>query len=365
MIRFVDVHHMSAWIEATGLDEVLLGLVAALEDDFRRWESFDKTPRVASHSEHGVIELMPASDGVVYGFKCVNGHPINSTRGLSTVTAFGALSDVDTGYPILLSEMTLLTALRTAATSAMVAKRLAPAGARTMALIGTGAQSEFQAAAFRAVLGIETLRIWDVDPAAMDKFERNATAMGFDVTVCSGVEDAITGADVVTTCTADKRNATILTDDMVRRTEASRRSGLHVNAIGGDCPGKTELDIELVKRATVFVEYPDQSFVEGEIQFLPRDWPVTEFWQVLTGDAPGRIADELTVFDSVGFAVEDVCALRYLDESVRDTPFHDELDLVAEPVDPKDLFGAYVAADARSVVDARSLVRRLLPVAGA
>lgn len=367
MVRFVNVHNLARWAADTGIENILRDLVAAMEHDFRRWPVFDKTPRVASHSEHGVIELMPTSDGETYGFKFVNGHPINSTRGLQTVTAFGALADVDTGYPLMLSEMTLLTALRTAATSAMAAKLLAPSHASVMGMIGTGAQSEFQALAFRANLGMHTLRVWDVDPAAMAKFERNATALGFDVTVCTSAEEAITGAHVVTTCTADKRNATVLTDEMVRNTETSRgpQTGLHINAIGGDCPGKTELDIELVKRASTFVEFPEQSFIEGEIQFLPHDWPVTELWQVLTGERPGRRSDdELTVFDSVGFAIEDFCALRFLNESITGTDYYDEIDLVAEPADPKNLFGELLGAvmmpSTSSVTDQ---LRDLVPLA--
>jgi ornithine cyclodeaminase len=372
MVRFVNVHNLARWAADTGIENILRDLVAAMEHDFRRWPVFDKTPRVASHSEHGVIELMPTSDGETYGFKFVNGHPINSTRGLQTVTAFGALADVDTGYPLMLSEMTLLTALRTAATSAMAAKVLAPSHASVMGMIGSGAQSEFQALAFRANLGIETLRVFDTDPAAMTKFERNATALGFDVTICRSAEEAITGAHIVTTCTADKRNATVLTDEMVRSTEASRgpRRGLHINAIGGDCPGKTELDIELVKRASTFVEFPEQSFIEGEIQFLPHDWPITELWQVLTGERSGRQSDdELTVFDSVGFAIEDFCALRFLNESITGTDYYDEIDLVAEPADPKNLFGellgSTLATDTSDVAGAAiDQLRQLVPLAG-
>lgn len=340
MVRFVNVHHLARWAADTGLEPLLRDLTSEMERQFRRWPLFDKTPRVASHSVHGVIELMPTSDGTTYGFKFVNGHPINSTRGLQTVTAFGALADVDTGYPIMLSEMTLLTALRTAATSAMAAKALAPAGATTMALIGSGAQAEFQALAFRANLGINTVRVFDVDPDAMAKFERNATGLGFDVTLCHDAEDAITGAQIITTCTADKRNATILTEEMVDRARSTAGvTGLHINAIGGDCPGKTELDIELVKRGSVFVEFPEQSFIEGEIQFLPHDWPITELWRVLTGDAPGRTADDqLTIFDSVGFAIEDFAALTFLNARLDGTDYYDELDLIAEPADPKNLF---------------------------
>src|SRR5690606_35422335 len=105
----------------------------------------------------------------LYGFKYVNGHPKNTRSGRQTVTAFGVLADVDSGYPLLLSEMTILTALRTAATSAVAARHLAPAGARTMALIGNGAQSEFQARAFHALLWIDRLRLFDIDPAASER----------------------------------------------------------------------------------------------------------------------------------------------------------------------------------------------------
>ncbi|MDJ0771373.1 MAG: ornithine cyclodeaminase [Ilumatobacter sp.] len=339
MVRFVDVHHLARWVADTGLESIISDLVDALEADFRRWPAFDKAPRLASHSGDGVIELMPTSDGGTYAFKFVNGHPVNTSRGLQTVTAFGVLADVATGYPRLLSEMTLLTALRTAATSVMAARALAPPGAGTMALIGTGAQAEFQALAFHRCLGIDTIRAWDTDPAALDKFVTNAAQLGLDVVRATGADDAIAGAHIITTCTADKRNATVLTDDMVRR---ATDGGVHINALGGDCPGKTELDIELVKRSSLFVEYAEQSFIEGEIQHLPRSWPVTELWQVLTGDRPGRTSpDEITVFDSVGFAVEDFTALSYLDAALDregGDRYFERIELVAEPADPKNLF---------------------------
>lgn len=338
MVRFVDVPTMRRWVCETGIETIVAGLADAIEADFRRWPEFDKCARIASHSSTGVIELMPASDGRTYGFKFVNGHPGNPARGLQTVTAFGVLADVDTGYPVLWSEMTILTALRTAATSAMAARALARPDSTTMALIGTGSQAEFQALAFRAVLGIHTLRIWDVDPAAMDTFERNIAPLGFTVHRATSAADACDSADIVTTCTADKTNATVLTNAMVR-------PRMHLNAIGGDCPGKTELDVAILARADIFVEFPDQTRIEGEIQQLSPDHPVTEVWRVLRGDAEGRTsAGQITVFDSVGFAIEDFSALCYLNRGLRpgDAP---EVDLIADPDDPKDLF-ALVAAGA-------------------
>lgn len=333
MTRFVDVGNMIRWAAGQGAEDIITGMVGYLEDDFRRWEEFDKTPRIASHTPFGVIELMPTSDRETYGFKYVNGHPSNPARGFQTVTAFGVLADVHNGYPTFISEMTILTALRTAATSAMVAKKLARSDSRHLALIGAGSQSEFQALAFRGVLGIDKLSVWDTDSAALAKFVRNMVPLGFDVTVAASAADAVRGADIVTTCTADKTKATILTADMVE-------PGMHLNAIGGDCPGKTELDPAILTRGDVFVEFEAQTRIEGEIQQMSADFAVTEFWQVLVDTAAGRTSDgQITIFDSVGFAIEDFSALRYARDFVAGTEFFEEIDLVANPDDPKDLFG--------------------------
>ena len=339
-VRFVDVSNMTRWAATRGVEQIISGMVDYLESDFRRWDTFDKTPRVASHSDVGVIELMPTSDGVEYAFKYVNGHPTNPANGFQTVTAFGVLADVSTGYPTFWSEMTLLTAMRTAATSAMVAKHLARPDAAVLSLIGTGTQSEFQALGMRAALGINTLRVWDTDPDAMAKFVRNATPLGFEVYVATSATDAVTGADIVTTCTADKTNATILTADML----PLMAPGVHINAIGGDCPGKTELDPAILVQGDVFVEFPEQTLIEGEIQQMPADFPITELWEVLNGTAPGRVTDEqITIFDSVGFAIEDFSALRYVRDAVEGTDFYKLVDLIADPDDPKNLFGLVTA----------------------
>jgi len=233
---------------------------------------------VAAHSPEGVIELMPTSDGIDYGFKYVNGHPKNMKEGLQTVTAFGLLASVDTGYPVLLSEMTVLTALRTAATSAVATKYLAREGSEVLALIGNGAQSEFQALALKRLCGITTVRLYDVDGSATEKCVENLKGSGLKLVACRSPEEAIEGADVVTTCTADKQYATILTDNMVG-------AGLHINAIGGDCP-----------RA-------------------------------------------ITLFDGVGFAIEDFSALRWVRDVLKTSDRYVDLDVIADPDEPRDLFG--------------------------
>ena len=332
-VPFVSVAQMARLVRAMGVENFILGLLGYIEADFSRWAEFDKSPRFAAHSSVGVIELMPTNDRHNFGFKYVNGHPKNAKQGMQTVIAFGMFSDIDSGYPLLLSEMTLLTALRTAATSALVAKHLAPKNASTLALIGNGAQSEFQALAMKAAFGIDAVRLYDIDAAATAKCAVNLRGTGLKITPCPSAQAAVQGAQVVTTCTADKQYATILTDNMIG-------AGIHINAIGGDCPGKTEIHTDILHRSTIFVEYAEQTRIEGDIQQLAGDHPVTEFWKVLSGEMPGRTsAEQTTLFDGVGFAIEDFSALRFVYDHLDQIENLTMLDLLANPADPRNLFG--------------------------
>jgi len=344
MVDFIGIERIQELVARRGTARVIEELALEIEADFRRWDQFEKCARHASHSSVGVIELMPASDGALYSFKYVNGHPRNTSVGLLTVTAFGVLADVRTGYPLLLSELTLTTALRTAATSALAARHLARPDSRVLAMIGNGAQSEFQIIAFHHMLGIREVRLFDTDPVATDKLERNLARLrlpGLTVVRSSSTAAAVAGADIVTTVTADKRNATILTPEMVR-------PGMHLNAVGGDCPGKTELHRAILERADarVIVEFEPQSRIEGEIQQLPADFPVTELTRVLGGQAAGRrSAHDVTIFDSVGFALEDFSSLRYLLRvHHEERGARSQIDLVPDLDDPKDLFALLAPA---------------------
>ncbi len=333
-VDFLSTQAAATLVQTVGLLPCLRALVTALEEDFARWQDFDKSARLAQHTPDGVMELMPVADADHFAFKYVNGHPKNPQRGIPSIMAFGALVRADTGAPVLLTELTLTTALRTAATSVMAAKRLARVNSRTMALIGNGSQSEFQAIAFCGLLGVQALRLYDVDAAATDKLVRNLRVQlpAVHITVCSSAADAAQGADIVTTVTADKTNATIVSRAMVQ-------PGMHLNAVGGDCPGKTELDAAILPDASVFVEFAPQSRIEGEIQHMPADFAVTEFWQVLQGQAPGRQSDaEITVFDSVGFALEDYSAMRTLHALARQHGLLQPLALLPQLDNPKDLF---------------------------
>ncbi|HQZ05237.1 MAG TPA: ornithine cyclodeaminase [Burkholderiaceae bacterium] len=350
--RFLSPADVASIVQHQGLAQSLRGMLDAIHADYLRWQDFDKNARVGNHSPVGVIELMPIADATTYTFKCVNGHPGNTRLGLPTVMAFGVMCRVDTGVPEFFSELTLTTALRTAAMSALAARALARPDSRSMALVGNGAQSEFQALAFHHLLGIDEVRLFDTDPRATDKLVANLRQSAIRVRRCASAAEAIHGADIVTTVTADKTNATIVTPDMVE-------SGMHFNAVGGDCPGKTELHADVLRAAKVFVEYEPQTRVEGELQQMPADFAVTELWQVLQGHAAGRThADQVTVFDSVGFALEDFSALRYLRDCAQQLGIGHDLALIPPFGDPKNLFGLI---DSLAQVPHRGVIA---PVAG-
>ena len=353
---FLSASDVIRLVRQHGLPACIAGVAQRIERDFLLWPTFVKSARIASHSEAGMIELMPIADGSEFSFKYVNGHPGNTRAGLPTVMAFGVLADVATGAPRFLSELTLTTAIRTAAMSALAASRLARRGSRRMALIGNGAQSEFQALAFRDLAGVRELRLFDLDARATAKLMANLQGEGLVLQPFASIAEAVRGADIVTTATADKACATILTPAMIE-------PGMHINALGGDSPGKTELHPGVLRDAAVFVEFEPQSRIEGDLQQMPLDFPVTEFWQVLSGAHPGRVnAGQVTVFDSVGFALEDYSALTFLRDTALALGIGEPIDLVGGGRDPKNLFGALRAAVADADPSSRQASRRALPV---
>jgi ornithine cyclodeaminase len=161
---------------------------------------------------------------------------------------------------------------------------------------------------------------------------------------CESVHEAVRGADIVTTVTADKTSARIITADMLE-------PGMHINGVGGDCPGKTEMHPDVLHGASVFVEYEPQTRVEGDLQQMPAEFPATELWRVLAGKAVGRTDErQVTLFDSVGFALEDYSALRFMRDSARALGLGQPISLIPSMANPKDLFSlvrpSAVASDA-------------------
>lgn len=319
-------------IQTVGLEPFFLMLIEQLEKDFKHWQSFEKSPRHAIHYKHGVIELMPCSDQELYSFKYVNGHPDNTLNGNLCVVAMGLLADVKSGYPLLISEMTLLTAIRTAAVAALGTKYLARKNSKILAIIGCGAQSEFQAMAIKSILQIDEVKIFDIDSTAMDKFQNNMTSEFTLINKCKSTEHAISNADIIITATAANKQNRLFTKEQIK-------NGTHIHAMGGDGPGKTEHDAELLKQSKLVVEFSEQSIKEGEIQQLDSSHIYAELWQIISRKKPGRENDnEITLFDSVGFAIEDMSVLKLVYKLDQELNIGTDIDMLPDLKDPKNLY---------------------------
>ena len=335
-MKIISVEQLSKLIKHHGFENFLKDLMVFLKDDYSRWLEFTKMPRPAMHVPGGVLELMPICDNKrYYTFKYVNCHPKNPEIGKMTVVATGQLSRIDTGYPLMFSEMTILTAFRTAANAALATDLMARKDSQVLAIIGTGAQSEFQVKGMQTVRDIKSVRYFDIDEKAMDKFEKNITDKSIEYVRCESAEEAVKGADIITVCTACKANVDVIKDSWIT-------PGVHINALGGDTVGKTELELSLLSRSKIVVEYFEQSYIEGEIQRLSKSdakkMVYAEMHELVTDKKRGRENDqEITLFDSVGIALEDYAVLRLTYELSEKYNIGEELNLTPEISDPKDL----------------------------
>ena len=331
-MKLIDVKTLEQIISQKGLRNFNLQLIQALENDFAHWETFHKSPRHATHYPHGVIELMPCANDDFYTFKYVNGHPDNTRDGKLCVAAMGLLAEVPHGYPLMVSEMTLLTALRTAATAALGAKYLARKDSHHLSIIGNGAQAEFQAHAMMALFSITQISFFDIDSKAMDKFAKNMAHQDIKLLPCGSIAEAVSQTDIIITATAAKKRVELFTIDQIKE-------GTHIHAMGGDCPGKTEFSADILKQCKVVVEYVPQSKEEGEIQQGDVSLIDAELWEIITGKKSGRENDqEITFFDSVGFALEDFSILKLVYQLAEEMNLGKEIELIPDLGDVKDLF---------------------------
>jgi ornithine cyclodeaminase len=336
-MKILTLDDLANMLEKVGLQTFIDLTITAIESDLKRWDQLYKSPRHATHYPFGVIELMPCSDEQYYAFKYVNGHPKNPTEGKLSVVGLGVLADVKTGYPLFFSEMTLLTAIRTAATAALAAalaaKYLARQNSQQIAIVGTGAQSEFVIHAMKAVMPVNEVKYFDTDNAAMAKFSKNMKRAVATLRPCSSVDEAVMSADIVITATAAKKHAELIGMQHIK-------PGMHFHAMGGDCPGKTEFCAGVLENCKVVVEYLEQSIEEGEVQNSFPEIVYAELWELVCGLKTGRKSDdEITLFDSVGFALEDFSILRMVYQLCHKLEMGSTLPMIPQPADPKDLYG--------------------------
>lgn len=337
MVKFVGVEEVKKLIQQEGIENFTKGVMARVKQDFAKWEEFDKSPRHATYLSEGPIELMPVANETYYTFKYVNNHVRNNEKGMISIVGYGALADSVTGYPLMLSEMTLLTAVRTAATCAMAAEYLAKPNAKKFGVVGCGAQSEFQTTMLADTLGLKEVYYYDIDPAAMEKFAANLQTNQFKlIPMPSAASMLEEGVDVLTLCTANATQDPVL--------QGKLPAGIFINAMGGDAETKTELKRDVLDQADkIFIEYFDQTKDEGDIKCYgeeeAKDKVYAELWELVSGKKPARENnEEIIIYDSVGFALEDYSVLTYVYDKIKDDPSIRTLDLIPELEDLKDLY---------------------------
>lgn len=256
-----------------------------------------------------LIALMPVHRGgerPLYGLKTVCVVPANAARGLDPHQGTVCLFDGETGQTIAVMNAAPITAIRTAACSAVATEALARKDARVLTVVGTGHQARAHLRVLPAMRDYERVLVAGRNPA-----KTREAASAHDAEALASIEEAVGEADVVVTATSS--------DEPVLRLDWLK-PGAHVNAMGACFPHTRELDTETIAAAALFVDRRESAASESGEYLLPlaegaiaEDHIRAEVGEVLAGTAPGRTSDdELTVFDSLGLAVEDLFAAEYL-----------------------------------------------------
>lgn len=284
-------------------------LVEALREAFAAGAT---APVRASHAvtpEGDRLLLMPAWDRTGLGIKIVTVFPRNRERGLASVAALYVLMDGTTGHPIALIDGEALTLRRTSATSALASSYLSRADASHLVVVGTGALAPYMAAAHCATRPIERISVWGRSRAAAERTAATLVSQGLPASAVADLANALADADIVT-------SATTAREPIVRGRLV--RNGTHVDLVGAFTPEMRESDDDLVSRAELFVDtFAGASREAGDLVqpmlsgVITRDRIRAELADLVGGRHPGRRAhDEVTVFKSVGTALEDLCAAK-------------------------------------------------------
>jgi ornithine cyclodeaminase/alanine dehydrogenase-like protein (mu-crystallin family) len=240
----------------------------------------------------GFYGMMPALTPEGLGQKIVTFYPPNAEKGIATHMALIVLNDPQTGEPLVVMDGRLITEMRTAAVSAAATKLLASPDAKILAILGSGVQARSHVEALRLVRQFEEIRVWSPNKSHAESFAKEIGAKAMPA------EDAVRAADVIVTVTSSKMS--ILRGAWLKR-------GCHVNAIGACRPDWRELDDEAMRNSVVLVDSREAAMKESGDVILSGAKIYAELGEVLAGKVPRR-ADKITVFKSLGMAVEDIAA---------------------------------------------------------
>jgi ornithine cyclodeaminase len=338
--RLLGADDLSQLVRRVGRDELMDLMIDRLRSRFAQHDPAEVQARDRDGFRYdkpalGLLEWMPTHEvGGPVVIKMVGYHPTNPLqRRLPSVIATSSMWDTETGHLLAITDATLLTAVRTGAASGIATDILARPGPVTVGVVGLGAQAVTQLHAISRVRPIERIIAIDVDEEVASSFPRRVAFLDADVLV-EGPARAATilgDVDVLCTCTSVDIDAGPVVAD------ADVRPWLHVNAVGADVPGKTELPETLLRRAFVVPDVLTQCLAEGECQQLPTQLIGPELADVVARAGEHRARrDEVTVFDSTGWAVEDDVALRLALELATEHGLGTDIELECLPADPHD-----------------------------
>jgi ornithine cyclodeaminase/alanine dehydrogenase-like protein (mu-crystallin family) len=259
------------------------------------------------------LATMPAAlgDPPALGVKIISVYPGNHEAGIESHQGFVLLFEPEHGSPVALIDAIEITAIRTAAVSGLATRLLARSEGSELAILGSGTQARSHLAAMRTVRPIRRVRAWSPHPERLAAFVRGAMEPDLDVEAASDARSAVEGADIVCTVTASREP--VLEGEWLA-------AGAHVNAVGASQPSSRELDNEAVRRSRLFVDRRESAERESGDYLIPLregaigdDHIVAEIGEVAAGMAAGRrSADEVTLFKSLGLAIEDLAAARWV-----------------------------------------------------
>lgn len=304
----LSANDVSLIVEKFGINRLMDSLISRLNTAVKNFDSSKTDIPIRSGFNYqseipGLVEWMPVhKKGEEVIIKVVGYHPQNPERfNLPTILSSISSYDTSTGHLNGLADGVLLTALRTGAASALASKYLAHSNSSILGLIGCGAQAVTQIHALSRVFELKTVMLYDIDEKAMYSLKDRVSMLDLNIEfVFSDINEIIEASDIV--CT--ESSIEVGTGPLFYYTTS--KPHLHINAIGSDFPGKTELPLNLLQKSFVCPDFVEQAKIEGECQQLV-DHEIGDDWVAVlkSSEAYAHVKNELSVFDSTGWALED------------------------------------------------------------
>jgi alanine dehydrogenase len=262
---------------------------------------------VAKYRGEVDIKSGAAENFGLIGTKIASGYYDNPKLGLPPGVAVIILMDLKTSMPLAIMDGSYITAVRTGAAGAVAASVLARKEVRMVGVIGSGTQGRMQVLALKELFPLEQVKVYNINESNSKKYAvEMSERLGIDVQAVKTVKNAVSDVDIIVTATPSKK--AMVMDEWIQ-------SGVHINAIGADGPGKQELDPRIMQRAKIVVDSLKQCRVIGEIQHALAQGLIqesdihAEIGEILIGKKLGRETDEeITLFDSTGLAIQDIAA---------------------------------------------------------